>query len=680
MNRRMSVIKKITNITGIVMIMLGTIPAPVFAQVSDLVAAEGVGATNVVIATSYSALLGETGDQPVEPTEEPAEAPVEVELSPTPSLEIFTDEDDLCPNDDSKLEPGLCGCGVPDVDSDGDGKKDCEDSCPLDETDACLPSLPSDLQPKDVEQVIEIIAEAADKDVTLTDAEGEPLEMAAQETADLLVEGDPLIVRGGINYYFLTDCSGVIAPDVCTATATPLTDAVAFALTGETIVIAAGTYNENVLVDKNIILIGGVGGVNVLSFTLSHPVNSLSSWTNINTDLVYIITDSNSQGSIQDGVDLVASGGEVKVGEGTYAGGITVDKPVEISGNVGNPTLPGPGKDAPEITQSDGNWQNGKGVDIQSTGVTVQGFVFKGFQYGVDVNALGGINLNNNIFLYTPADGEAIEGGPAGTEAYNIIFPDELNGKFYNNECGSAANCSKDESFNNTAGEETYCGLSANVVNIKTGSQNGYEFFFTKDTQDCDCATDLYCVSWDESDCITVKLCAGQDVSHVEFWEFELDEPSCGDGNLDAGEECDPLAAPGTAGYDAHCNASCTVDPFCGDGNLDAGETCDPWRPQWVTAVMMHTAMRVARLIHSAVTAIWTRARPAIPWPRQVHRDMMRIVKPIARSRGRLKFVMCQQEMAIRKPCWFGKANGTMVAWEPMARDRMVPDATVVIH
>ena len=29
-----------------------------------------------------------------------------------------------------KTEPGLCGCGVPDVDSDGDGAFDCEDPCP----------------------------------------------------------------------------------------------------------------------------------------------------------------------------------------------------------------------------------------------------------------------------------------------------------------------------------------------------------------------------------------------------------------------------------------------------------------------------------------------------------------------------------------------------------------------
>ena len=36
---------------------------------------------------------------------------------------------DLCPNDPNKTEPGICGCGVADTDSDGDGTADCNDLC-----------------------------------------------------------------------------------------------------------------------------------------------------------------------------------------------------------------------------------------------------------------------------------------------------------------------------------------------------------------------------------------------------------------------------------------------------------------------------------------------------------------------------------------------------------------------
>jgi hypothetical protein len=37
---------------------------------------------------------------------------------------------DDCPNDPNKTEPGICGCGVADTDSDNDGIADCQDACP----------------------------------------------------------------------------------------------------------------------------------------------------------------------------------------------------------------------------------------------------------------------------------------------------------------------------------------------------------------------------------------------------------------------------------------------------------------------------------------------------------------------------------------------------------------------
>ena len=34
---------------------------------------------------------------------------------------------DNCPSDSGKTEPGICGCGISDIDSDGDGTSDCND-------------------------------------------------------------------------------------------------------------------------------------------------------------------------------------------------------------------------------------------------------------------------------------------------------------------------------------------------------------------------------------------------------------------------------------------------------------------------------------------------------------------------------------------------------------------------
>jgi len=39
---------------------------------------------------------------------------------------------DGCPDDPDKDAPGVCGCGVPDTDSDLDGALDCQESCPGD--------------------------------------------------------------------------------------------------------------------------------------------------------------------------------------------------------------------------------------------------------------------------------------------------------------------------------------------------------------------------------------------------------------------------------------------------------------------------------------------------------------------------------------------------------------------
>ena len=43
------------------------------------------------------------------------------------------DELDCCPEDENKVQPGICGCGVSDVDEDGDGIPSCNDKCPADE-------------------------------------------------------------------------------------------------------------------------------------------------------------------------------------------------------------------------------------------------------------------------------------------------------------------------------------------------------------------------------------------------------------------------------------------------------------------------------------------------------------------------------------------------------------------
>ncbi|MFC1864997.1 thrombospondin type 3 repeat-containing protein [Chloroflexota bacterium] len=51
---------------------------------------------------------------------------------PDPSNPGYCIVIDECPDDPDKTSPGICGCGVPDTDSDGDGTADCNDGCPSD--------------------------------------------------------------------------------------------------------------------------------------------------------------------------------------------------------------------------------------------------------------------------------------------------------------------------------------------------------------------------------------------------------------------------------------------------------------------------------------------------------------------------------------------------------------------
>ncbi len=48
----------------------------------------------------------------------------------------LTIDADLCPANPGKREPGICGCDVPDTDTDGDGTADCVDVCPNDPRNA----------------------------------------------------------------------------------------------------------------------------------------------------------------------------------------------------------------------------------------------------------------------------------------------------------------------------------------------------------------------------------------------------------------------------------------------------------------------------------------------------------------------------------------------------------------
>ncbi len=74
---------------------------------------------------------------------------------------------DQCPDDPDKTEPGVCGCGEPDIDTDGDGVADCIDNC-----SSVANSDQADVDGDEVGDVCDNCADVVNSDQVDTDGDG----------------------------------------------------------------------------------------------------------------------------------------------------------------------------------------------------------------------------------------------------------------------------------------------------------------------------------------------------------------------------------------------------------------------------------------------------------------------------------------------------------------------------
>jgi cysteine-rich repeat protein len=70
----------------------------------------------------------------------------------------------------------------------------------------------------------------------------------------------------------------------------------------------------------------------------------------------------------------------------------------------------------------------------------------------------------------------------------------------------------------------------------------------------------------------------------------------CGNGVIDTGEQCDPNASPTGAPAGSVCSATCSTQSLCGNGVVDTGEQCDPTRIKVCTATCQTDACRACEL------------------------------------------------------------------------------------
>ena len=404
-----------------------------------------------------------------------------------------------------------------------------------------------------------VVSDAAELDVTLADDTGEPLALGTVEATEILVEGDPYFVRNGTTYYFMP-VGGCGSLSNCTESSTPIQaalDDVAANGSPDEIIASDGTLRRTIHVEA------GVYEEQVVLADLPNLAN-LTLW-----------------------------------------------------GDPGDLAQPGAGPNAPVL---DGSSFAGTstGVTINAYGFSFIGFVIQNYDIGITHNVLSGNTptfiLNNDI--HNNGVGIQMEGGQGkpGPEIHYNDFDD--NGFAIRNTDDN--NVQYVEAQNNYWGcpqgpivrYEKFQGKTSQGIfyrvwaSPKTGGPNNDGEYPTNPYPDCE-VLDGYNALWDHQ------------INTTDYSPFKINigpiatapEPVCGDGILDAGEECDGSApdhytctdqctleyvpycgdnivnqaseeCDGTAGVGAnqYCSANCTlVDlPYCGDGSVNqASEECD---------------------------------------------------------------------------------------------------------
>ncbi|RJE73144.1 T9SS type A sorting domain-containing protein [Reichenbachiella sp. MSK19-1] len=130
---------------------------------------------------------------------------------------------------------------------------------------------------------------------------------------------------------------------------------------GSTLNIAAGTYDESIEIHNDITLTG-TGDPNATAISLYADITV----TGFTADEVTV----GDGGSIQDGLDLVSSGGTVTVEEGTYNESLTISKPTTLNG--ANTGIPANDPRNPESIIEPAS--NAVAITVAATDVTINGF------------------------------------------------------------------------------------------------------------------------------------------------------------------------------------------------------------------------------------------------------------------------------------------------------------------
>jgi cysteine-rich repeat protein len=105
-----------------------------------------------------------------------------------------------------------------------------------------------------------------------------------------------------------------------------------------------------------------------------------------------------------------------------------------------------------------------------------------------------------------------------------------------------------------------YCGVSCNCIG------DAFTYSYVKGSCGAECGTDADCNDNNQN---TIDTCSSTGTCLHETM------PSCGNGILDSGEDCETSSQCSAGKSCVSCKCVISTGSYCGDGKLDAGEECD---------------------------------------------------------------------------------------------------------
>ncbi|MCD6355778.1 MAG: hypothetical protein J7L66_00710 [Anaerolineaceae bacterium] len=313
--KRIMGLKRISHMVAVIVIILGVIPFAVAANTTT-VYADGEETTEPV-ETPTEEQETEEAESVVSAEEELADTTVSEESPETPEE---TAAEETVP--DGQAENEISEEPAEEI---NENAEVVEEAAQVEESQAVEAEPAEQEIAEDLSELVEVLSE---EEVQIVDENGEPLTFASEETAELLSNTDPFFWNGTEWIGFTETGDGCPANVTCFASLTPFQDAVTQAGAGNTIFVADGNYDEDVVIgagSENLTLtafhdIEVEAGSNVVSmYTSGYAVVNqitlnvdLTATNGVYADYVIVNEPGETEGRLDDAMELVNDGGRIE--------------------------------------------------------------------------------------------------------------------------------------------------------------------------------------------------------------------------------------------------------------------------------------------------------------------------------------------------------------------------------